>query len=290
MRFADREEAGRRLAAALEHLRGEDAVILALPRGGVPVAAVVADSLDAPIDVIVVRKLGLPSKPELGLGAVGENGIRVINEPLLRSTGLGSDDLAAVERRESAEVRARAIRYRGGRKPIPLSGRTVVLVDDGIATGSTMVAACQVVRAHGAGRVVVAVPVSSSNGLSRVRDEADEVVCLHTKRPLISVGASYRDFSQTTEQEVIHLLRLDALAAQPAPDDEVMVKNVFDIDLLARRLAAATERVRTVSDCRVGYLGASTGAAAAAEPARDWFLGRLRPTCRIGSPRPVTGG
>lgn len=207
--FADREEAGRRLAAELKGLRGEEAVVLALPRGGVPVAAVVAQYLDAPLDVIVVRKLGLPSEPELGLGAVGEGGVKVINEPLLRSTGLRSEELAAVVRRESAEVEARAVRFRGDRKPVPLAGRTVVLVDDGIATGSTMAAACLVARENGAERIVVAVPVGSANGLSRVRDEADEVICRHTPRRLSSVGEWYRDFRQTSEEEVVRLLRRD---------------------------------------------------------------------------------
>jgi putative phosphoribosyl transferase len=208
--FADRREAGRRLAEGLKHLRGEDAVVLALPRGGVPVAAVVAQYLDAPLDVIVVRKLGLPSQPELGVGAVGEGGVRVINEPLLRSTGLRSEKLAAVVERESAEVKSRAIRFRGDREPVSLSGQTVVLVDDGVATGSTMVAACLVARESGAARVVVAVPVGSDNGLSRVRDEADEVICLHTPRLLSSVGEWYKDFRQTSEEEVVHLLRRDA--------------------------------------------------------------------------------
>jgi predicted phosphoribosyltransferase len=204
--FADRAEAGRRLGVALESMRAEELLVLGLPRGGVPVAAVVARHLDAPLDVIVVRKLGLPYQPELGLGAVGEGGIRVINEQLLRATGLSAEDLAAVERRESAEVAARALRFRGDRDPVALTGRTVVLVDDGIATGSTMAAACQVARAGKAAWIVVAVPVGSENGLNRAGAAADEVVCLHTPSRLSSVGEWYRDFSQTSDREVVHLL------------------------------------------------------------------------------------
>ncbi|HEY0620526.1 MAG TPA: phosphoribosyltransferase family protein [Kribbella sp.] len=206
--FADRAEAGRRLGMALESVRADEVVVLGLPRGGVPVAAVVARHLDAPLDVIIVRKLGLPYQPELGLGAVGEGGVRVINEQLLRATGLPLEDLAEVERRESAEVEARALRFRGDREPLALNGRTVILVDDGIATGSTMAAACQVARAGAAAWVVVAVPVGSENGLSRAGAAADEIVCLHTPSRLSSVGEWYRDFSQTSDREVVRLLHL----------------------------------------------------------------------------------
>jgi predicted phosphoribosyltransferase len=206
--FADRAEAGRRLGMALESVRADEVVVLGLPRGGVPVAAVVARHLDAPLDVIIVRKLGLPYQPELGLGAVGEGGVRVINEQLLRATGLPLEDLAEVERRESAEVEARALRFRGDREPVALRGRTVILVDDGIATGSTMAAACQVARAGAAAWVVVAVPVGSENGLSRAGAAADEIVCLHTPSRLSSVGEWYRDFSQTSDREVVRLLHL----------------------------------------------------------------------------------
>ncbi|GAA1659962.1 hypothetical protein GCM10009744_61850 [Kribbella alba] len=206
--FADRAEAGRRLGMALESVRADEVVVLGLPRGGVPVAAVVARHLDAPLDVIIVRKLGLPYQPELGLGAVGEGGVRVINEQLLRATGLPLEDLAEVERRESAEVEARALRFRGDREPVALNGRTVILVDDGIATGSTMAAACEVARAGAAAWVVVAVPVGSENGLSRAGAAADEIVCLHTPSRLSSVGEWYRDFSQTSDREVVRLLHL----------------------------------------------------------------------------------
>ncbi len=178
MRFEDRDDAGRRLAAELTRFRAEDVVVLGLPRGGVLVAAAVAEALDAPLDVIVVRKLGVPYQPELGIGAVGEEDVRVINEPLLRSVGISPEELADIERRERAEVEARAVRYRGDRPAVPLADRTALLVDDGIATGSTMLAACRIARARGARRVVVAVPVAPEKALRRLREEADEVICL----------------------------------------------------------------------------------------------------------------
>jgi predicted phosphoribosyltransferase len=206
MRFADRVDAGRRLASAL---RGEvpgDAVVLGLPRGGVPVAAVVAEQLGVPLDVLVVRKLGLPRQPELGLGAVGEDGVRVINDSLVASSGVSSDALAAVEQQERAEVEARARRLRKGGATIDLRDRTVVLVDDGVATGSTMLAACRVARARGAAKVVVAVPVGAGEALKQLRSVADEVICLATPRRFIGVGQWYRNFRQTGEAEVVALL------------------------------------------------------------------------------------
>src|SRR5665213_3424052 len=144
MHFTNRVDAGRRLAARLEYLRGEDLVVLGLPRGGVPVALEVAGALDAPLDVIVVRKLGVPFQPELGMGAIGEGGVRVLNAEVVRLAGVSSVELAAVEQRERTELERRARRYRGERLPVLLEGKTVVIVDDGIATGSTARAACQV--------------------------------------------------------------------------------------------------------------------------------------------------
>jgi adenine/guanine phosphoribosyltransferase-like PRPP-binding protein len=151
MLFADRVDAGRRLAAEVEHLGDADVVVLGLPRGGVPVGAQVAHHLGAPLDVIVVRKLGVPAQPELGMGAIGEDGIRVVNESVVRVAGVSPEDLARVEQRERAELERRAERFRGDRPRIPVDGRTVVVVDDGIATGSTARAACQVGRSRRAG-------------------------------------------------------------------------------------------------------------------------------------------
>jgi predicted phosphoribosyltransferase len=169
MVFMDRADAGRRLAARLEYLRGEPVVVLGLPRGGVPVALEVARALGAPLDVIVVRKLGVPFQPELGMGAVGEDGVRVINDEVVREVGVRANELAAVQAREQAQVEARAARYRARRPREPLAGRTAIVVDDGIATGATARAACQVARAHGTARVVLAVPVAPPGWQERAK-------------------------------------------------------------------------------------------------------------------------
>ncbi|MYV65697.1 phosphoribosyltransferase, partial [Streptomyces sp. SID2131] len=155
MVFNDRSDAGRRLAARLGHLKGQDVVVLGLPRGGVPVAVEVADALDAPLDICLVRKLGVPHRPEVAMGAIGEGGVRVLNEQVLHEAGVDARALAAAEERELAELEQRARRYRGSRTPVPLEGRTVLVVDDGLATGATALAACRVVRARGAARIVL---------------------------------------------------------------------------------------------------------------------------------------
>ena len=178
MPFADRGDAGRRLAARLQHLRGERVVVLGLPRGGVPVAFEVARALGAPLDVIVVRKLGVPCQPELGMGAIGEDGVRIINREIVRLAGVSADELTAVQEREQAELERRAWRYRAGGPRQPLAGRVAVVVDDGIATGSTARAACQIARAHGAARVVLAVPVAPPGWEARMGADADEMVCV----------------------------------------------------------------------------------------------------------------
>ncbi|MGZ4437274.1 MAG: phosphoribosyltransferase family protein [Nocardioidaceae bacterium] len=232
MLFSDRFDAGHRLATELMRLRDEEPLVLGIPRGGVPVAFVVAEALGAPLDVIVVRKLGVPYQPELAMGAVGEGGVRVLNEDVVGRGFVSSDQLAAVEARERAEVVARAGRFRGDREPVPLSGRTVVLVDDGIATGSTMRAACRIARAQGARRVVVAVPVAASDSVQRLAADADEVVCLHTPSRFFAVGEWYDEFAQTSDDDVIALLA--RAGSVPAPgagvvpdplvrDDEVTV-------------------------------------------------------------------
>jgi putative phosphoribosyl transferase len=202
MIFDNRADAGQRLAARLGHLRGQPAVVLGLPRGGVPVAAQVASALGAPLDVIVVRKLGVPFQPELGMGAVGEDGIRVINHDVIRLAGVSEPDLARVEARERAEVARRAARYRGRRPRRPLDGQVAVVVDDGIATGSTARAACQVARALGAARVVLAVPVAPCGWRDRIGADADEMTDVATPAPFRAIGEFYRDFSQTSDEEV----------------------------------------------------------------------------------------
>ena len=206
MLFADRVDAGRRLAAEVEHLRGARVVVLGLPRGGVPVAAEVARHLDAQLDVIVVRKLGVPSQPELGMGAIGEDGVRVVNDTVVRVAGVSPEDLARVEERERVELARRAARFRGDRPRVPVDGRTVVVVDDGIATGSTARAACQVARAQGAALVVMAVPVAPSGWAERFSGDADELACVANPEPFYAIGQWYRDFTQTTDEEVVACL------------------------------------------------------------------------------------
>ncbi len=218
MVFADRIDAGRRLAASLRHLGGEPVVVLGLPRGGVPVASEVARALGAPLDVVVVRKLGVPFQPELAMGAVGEDGVRVINPAVVRQAGVSADELAVVEAREQAEVARRAWRYRGGRPRVPLKGRVAVIVDDGIATGSTARAACQIARALGAARVVLAVPVAPPGWEDRIGSDADEMISLSTPEPFFAIGEFYADFSQTSDNEVAACLRRAAAPElDPAP-------------------------------------------------------------------------
>ncbi|MFF2042634.1 phosphoribosyltransferase family protein [Kitasatospora sp. NPDC058170] len=204
--FTDRTDAGRRLAARLDHLRGADAVVVALPRGGVPVAAEVAAALGAPLDICVIRKLGVPYQPELGMGAIGEDGVRVLNDHVMRLAGVTADQLARVEEQERAELDRRARRYRGDRPPADLRGRTVLVVDDGIATGSTAQAACRIVRARGAARVVLAVPVAPPDWTDRLAEVADELVCVLTPSPFYAIGEFYSDFSQTGDDEVLRIL------------------------------------------------------------------------------------
>jgi len=214
MRFADRADAGRQLAARLQRLRGQRVVVLGLPRGGVPVAFEVARALGAPLDVIVVRKLGVPFQPELGMGAIGEDGVRVLNQEIIQWGGISADELAAVEARERRELERRAFRYRRGRPRQPLGGCVAVVVDDGIATGSTARAACQVARAQGAARVVLAVPVAPPGWRARMGYDADEVVCVQTPRSFSAIGQFYADFAQTTDDEVTACLER---AATPVP-------------------------------------------------------------------------
>jgi putative phosphoribosyl transferase len=346
MRFRDRSDAGRRLAARLGALRGQDVVVLGLPRGGVPVAYEIAQALGAPLDVILVRKLGVPFQPELGMGAIGEGGVRVIDEEVVRAAGVLPNDLDVVEKREQAELKRRASRYRGTRPGHSLNGRVALVVDDGIATGSTARAACRVARALGARRVVLAAPVAPPAAARELAGEADEVVLLDSPEGFWAIGQFYDDFTQTTDDQVVALL---SRAAEPTPepvaaperssggagdpplldaevqiragtsalaghltipestrgvvafahgsgssrhsprnrqvasilndaglgtllfdlltpDEELNRQNVFDIELLARRLADATRWLRTVPQARdlpIGYFGASTGAGAA---------------------------
>ena len=365
MVFADRDDAGRRLAARLGYLRGEPVVVLGLPRGGVPVAFQVARALGASLDVIVVRKLGVPFQPELGMGAVGEDGVRVINPEVVHASGVSEDEFAAVQAREQAAVEARAARYRVRRPREPLNGRVAVVVDDGIATGSTARAACQIAREHGAARVVLAVPVAPPGWQARIGADADEMVCVDTPRGFFAIGEFYARFPQVSDDEVIACLERAALqdpaqastaravggADPPArseevepraggvrlagylavpenargivvfvhgsgssrhsprnryvagvlndaglgtllfdlltPEEELDRANVFDIGLLARRLAEVTGWLRAqprAALAAVGYFGASTGAAAALRAAAEPGAGIAAVVSRGGRP------
>ncbi len=366
MVFADRDDAGRRLAARLGHLRGEPVVVLGLPRGGVPVAFQVARALGAPLDVIVVRKLGVPFQPELGMGAVGEDGVRVINPEIVDLAGVSENVLAAVQVREQAEVDTRAGWYRLARPREPLDGRMAVVVDDGIATGSTARAACQIARALGAARVVLAVPVAPPGWQARIGADADELVCVSTPRGFRAIGQFYARFPQVSDDEVIACLECAAMPPSPAqastvraaaaddppgreqevrpeagvvrlagyltvpenapgivvfahgsgssrhsprnryvagvlneaglstllfdlltPEEEADRANVFDIGLLAGRLAEVTGWLRAqprAARAAVGYFGASTGAAAALWAAAEPGVGIAAVVSRGGRP------
>lgn len=342
--FDDRSDAGRRLAMRLRPLRDEDIVVLGLPRGGVPVAFEVARALRAPLEVIVVRKLDVPHRPELAFGAIGEDNVRVLNDIVVQRAGLSDEEMEAVECLQREELSRRIDRFRGTRPRISLEGRTAVIVDDGIATGATARVACRVARAHGAARVVLAAPVGARDAPAALAKDADEVICLDTPMWFSAVGQCYENFEQPTDDEVADLLKRAATGmavqrsvADPSlrddevrvvaagvelaghltipenpigivvfahgsgssrhsprnrfvatileraglgtllfdlltPDEELDRANVFDIDLLSRRLVGVTGWLAhqdCVADLRTGYFGASTGAAAALRAAAD---------------------
>jgi putative phosphoribosyl transferase len=202
-RFANRADAGRRLGEALKAYSGRsDVTVLGLPRGGVPVAAEVASRLGAPLDAFVVRKLGFPGHEELAMGAVASGGLRVLNRDVLRSGGVDDEQVEAETRKQWLEVEAREKAYRLGRAPLPVEGRVVILVDDGLATGASLRAAIQAVRQARPARIVAAVPVASREGLEAANREADEVVCLMVPADFMAVGQWYDDFRQVSDEEV----------------------------------------------------------------------------------------
>jgi putative phosphoribosyl transferase len=347
--FTDRFEAGLQLAQRLEAAFGSDVVVLAVPQGGVPVAFEIAQRLHAPLDVALVRRLGVPSHPSVFFGAIGEGGVRVVNHAVVKQWHLDDDEMATVEDHQLTRLRRRAKQLRRGDEPLPLAGRIAVVVDDGIATGMTARAACRSARARGAAKVVVAVPVAPSDVESRLAGHADAVLCLDRSAGSVSVRREFRHFPAVSDAEVMTLLerakrRVGAVAAQAAPavpaaplrDEEVWVRagnvavagqltvpvdpsgvvvfahgsgssrhsprnrlvaqalnraglatlmfdlltpeeernraNVFDIELLAGRLVAATQWLAEQPDTAslpVGYFGASTGAGAALVAAAD---------------------
>ena len=218
IRFRDRTEAGRTLARALSGYAGRnDVVVLALPRGGVPVAYEVAKELGAPLDVFVVRKLGVPGHEELAMGAIASGGVLVLDEGILRRLGIGQAEIERSVALELRELERREAAYRGHRPPPDLKGKTATLVDDGLATGATMRAAARAVRRFDPARVVVAVPVASRQTCDEFRNDVDEIVCAITPEPFYSVGLWYEDFSQTTDDEVRDLLARASQLADGQP-------------------------------------------------------------------------
>jgi putative phosphoribosyl transferase len=208
MHFQDRTDAGRQLAGKLlGYADRPDVVVLALPRGGVPVAHEVAQTLHAPLDIFLVRKLGLPEHPELAMGAIASGGVRVLNEDVVRTLRVPAEVIDAVAAQELKELARREREYRGDRPPLEVRGRIVILVDDGLATGSTMRAAVAALRRQQPARIVVAVPVGAADTCAEFRDEADEAVCAVTPQPFFAVGLWYRNFTQTTDEEVRRLLQ-----------------------------------------------------------------------------------
>jgi len=205
-RFADRQEAGRQLAERLLPLAPESPVVVALPRGGVPVAREIALALEAPLDVLAVRKLGAPHNPEYGIGAVAEGGARVIDHEAIAGLGVNGGALESIVERETAELGRRVDLYRGDRPPLDLAGRTAIVVDDGIATGVTDAAALRAARRRKPRRLVLAVPVCAPDSAQMLREYADEVVCLRAPRLFYGVGQWYRDFSQVSDEEVVAAL------------------------------------------------------------------------------------
>jgi putative phosphoribosyl transferase len=218
MVFRDRRDAGRQLAAQLEPLAQQRPVVIALPRGGVPVALEVARALDAPLDVLAVRKLGAPRNPELGVGAIAEDGTAVLDSYAARRVGMTQQRLEETLGREVAELTRRVKHYRDGRRPLEVRGRTVIVVDDGLATGLTDLAAVRALRARGADRIVVAVPVGARESVALVGEEADEIVCHTIPAQLVGVGRFYENFSPVSDAEVVALLAAAASDRLPAPE------------------------------------------------------------------------
>ena len=284
MSFADRRDAGRRLAARLRFLRGEDAVVLALPRGGVPVGFEVAQALAVPLDVIVVRKLGVPFQPELAMGAIGEGGVLVVNDEVLRLAGVTPGAFAEVEQRARAELDRQARRYRGHRPPVQVAGRTAVVVDDGVATGSTARAACQVAKAQGAARVVLAVPVAPPSTVEELEREA-EVVCVEAPRHLWAVGQWYRDFTETSDDEVTRLLCECAqpagvpVAAGPEGDDPPVEADEVEVVAGRARLAG----LLTVPPEPAGMVVFAHGSGSSRHSPRNRFVAQVLNRAGLGT-------
>ncbi len=224
--FADRRAAGRELANRLGHLRAEQPIVLALPRGGVPVGFEIAEALDAPLDIVLVRKIGAPGQPELALGAVvdGDAAQVLIDHDLVKALAVDPTYIESETQRQLAEIERRREAYLGRRPPARITGRTVIVVDDGIATGSTVRTALRAIKAGraagngGAGRVVLAVPVAPQETLDALRPEVDEIVCLAMPSPFFAVGAHYQEFAQLADADVVSLLEIRRRRTTPLPE------------------------------------------------------------------------
>lgn len=242
--YRDRRDAGRKLAERLAELRDEAPVVVGLPRGGVPVANEVARALDAPLEIMVVRKLGAPFQPELGLGAIAEEGIRVLNRRIMEALGLEDSDVERIVQREQAELERRVRRYRAARPPLDLSGRLAILIDDGIATGFTAIAAARALRKRGAGRVILAVPIGPPGLDERLAGNVDEVVCLQSPPDFFAVGAYYEHFEQVSDEQVIDLLaparsrEVEHARAAPGAGDPPRVQGGIDWTQITHREVA----------------------------------------------------
>jgi putative phosphoribosyl transferase len=211
MRFRNRSEAGRLLAQALERYKDQlDVLVLALPRGGVPVAYEVATNLNAPLDVFIVRKLGVPGHEELAMGAIASGGIRALNTAVIKQLNIPRSAIEAVAAHEQQELERRERLYRGQKASLNIQDRTIILVDDGLATGSTMKAAVAALRQQNPRKIIVAVPTAPAETCNELQDEADEVICAVTPEPFYAVGQWYENFEQTTDAEVTELIRRDA--------------------------------------------------------------------------------
>ena len=246
MPFQDRAEAGRRLADRLARFRDDAPVVLGLPRGGVPVAAEVARALGAQLDIVVERKLGVPWHPELGFGAIGEDGVMIINRDLVDDVGVAPDEIRAVVAAERATLRRRVQRYRAGRAPIDLEGRTVILVDDGIATGFTVRAAIEVVRRRGARTIVLAAPVAPPRVVEELRHQVDDVVVLESHEPFVAVGQFYVEFAQITDDDVVELLSPSSDPASAAGEGSVQCEIGLETVRLAGELTTPPDPVGVV--------------------------------------------
>jgi putative phosphoribosyl transferase len=223
VRFADRRDAGRRLARLLGHFRQEHPIVVGIPRGGVPVAAEVARALGAPLDVVVARKIGAPMNAEYGIGALAEGGVSLLSDDAVQALGIGQVELDAAVSRAQDELNARLERYRGDRSPLPVQGRTVILVDDGLATGRTAQVAARSLRIRGAGRVILAVPVAAPSSVEELRASVDDVVCVEAPTDLWAIGFWYEDFRPTTDEEVAALLA-ELGVADPPVGHEVTIE------------------------------------------------------------------